>query len=112
MHLGARRGPAYEWWLILFAKKSPYQVTFLQLRPRLQPLLGAGDLALDPDVWTHQEFDYFPLVVRFEDQLGFDDCDDLFILEGVTVRGKYASAARQPVAFDIFAAALPLGRCV
>lgn len=103
--------PVY--WLVLFAKQQPYQVTFLSLRPRPRILELSGEeegLGQHDRSAEHVEFDYLPPVVREEWELGFDEGDDILCLAGIRMQGDYASTSHEPEPLENFMARLPAAK--
>ena len=90
-----------HYYLMLFARQSPLQVNFLQLRPRPRVVDCSGDdlERVGDCVLSHMEFDYLPPVVLEEWQLDFAEDDDILCLQGVRFRGTYATCGHAPEFF-------------
>ena len=98
-----------HYYLMLFARQSPLQVNFLQLRPRPRVVDCSGDdlERVGDCVLSHMEFDYLPPVVLEEWQLDFAEDDDILCLQGVRFRGTYAACGHAPEFFERAVAMLP-----
>ena len=94
---GSSSGAA--WYLILFCKQSPYQVTFLELRERRGVLGGEEDNVSRSA--EHREFDFFPLVILVESEVDFADADaDIMVLSDVRLVGRVALSCHAPQQFE------------
>ncbi len=98
-------GNVLEWWLLLFAKQQPHEITFLRLAPR--PRIIADDdvdviaEAIDrPPGWDHVEFDFMPPTFRYEHNIGFSDGDDVLCLHGITLHGLHAGTSHTAMEFE------------
>ena len=71
--IGVGKKDAPELWMVLFAKQSPREVTFLQLRRR-PTALDVRDRAAGVTTPARRDYDWYPPVVRTEND--FQDIDD------------------------------------
>jgi hypothetical protein len=101
--------PSGVCWLFLNAKKSPYDGTFLSLRPRPRVLLHESDEPMAPFTGSldHVEFDFLPPTVLTERQLPFADSDELVIYHCIRMQGNYASASQAAEPLLHFLGTLP-----
>ncbi len=85
----------------LFAKASPYEATFLELRVRpLDPVPMAGGNAgvpMDTSAADRREFTFLPLEFRTERKLGFSDQADLGLICGAQFHGDVLVTAHAAI---------------
>jgi hypothetical protein len=92
-----------EFWLFLFAKASPHETTFLQLRRRPLVLDIVDDSAWSmPRHADRREYDFLPPIIRTERDLSIPDDSDMFVRTGMVMRGKVVGSPHAAVGFERF----------
>jgi hypothetical protein len=100
------------YWLLLFAKKSPRETTWLQLRRRPLVLDLTEDRGEGLDRVVHgvnrRGYDWYPPVVKTEADLPLprDDCE-LFVREGCRFHGEIIAAPHAAVPLELVLAQAP-----
>ena len=87
------------WWLVLFCKQSPYQVTLLQLRRRprqLCPRSEHNNEVFHGGAHGPKEFEYLPAIVKNEFEVSFSEDDDIVCLAGTRFREKSRAPPTMP----------------
>lgn len=97
-----------DFWLLLYAKKSPYQATFLQLRGRPVELDLAHDAGNDAS-WaslSRREYEFLPPTVRVETDVPFpgEEDHDIFVRTGLVFQGLVVVSPHSPLPLERFVA--------
>ena len=99
------------YWLYLFNKCSPHEVSFLQLRRRQQVLdLTDDNESSDRVVYSEdrREYEWFPPIVRCEEDMPFpQEVENIFVRKGIRFHGRVATAPHAPVLFEEVMASVP-----
>ena len=93
-------------YFLLFAKKSPYEATFLRLTRRevLQPL---NPIDADWPTEFRSEFDIGDIEVVLDDQVPFTDMDDIWVVRGIRFNADGAFSNYPAERFERFTLFMP-----
>jgi len=112
--IGAESADADKFFLVLFAKKQPFCVTFLELRRVPVQTLCADPVGEGPHddlpPADRAEFAWMaPLRLLNEDDLPFTDDDDLFVRTSLRFEGELVAGNSAAQRFEYFIAPHPRG---